>query len=91
MVLIFGVCFGVLLLYVWLSGHWFARVLMTLAAIVPSVLILEVTGIAASFPPPPHGGPFIATAVIGAMSWSIASIPIWVRAAMVALSQEAGS
>jgi hypothetical protein len=79
MELLIGLALGVALLYVWLAGHWFGRVLMflLLAGIIGGLLAIAAT------PPDLHGAGnpmgFAGFAAGTVLAWFVASIPIYCK------------
>ena len=68
-----GLCLAVALLYFWLIGHWFARVLVFLMLACVAFLAACYT---TQVPGHPPVGLFFGL-VAGALSWPIASLPIY--------------
>ncbi|HXT81386.1 MAG TPA: hypothetical protein VN702_17610 [Acetobacteraceae bacterium] len=75
MVILAGLMLGAAVLYVWLLGHWFGRVLMFLACGAFLTFIVVAIGGRNSDAAPL----LLFLAVALAISWAIASIPMWVR------------
>jgi len=69
--IIVGLLLAIALLYFWLIGHWFARVLV--------FLMLAVVGFIAGVNIPPHNptGSIICGIIGAALAWPLASIPIY--------------
>jgi hypothetical protein len=63
---------GVVLLYVWLSGHWFARVLAFL------VLVVPLSFLGSAYGEPYHAG-LLGLILGGTAAWFLTGIPIYVR------------
>jgi hypothetical protein len=71
--LIIGIGAAVALLYYWLLGHWFARVLTTIV-FVPAFALLG----AVLFMVPHNNAPGVFGAILGAaIAWPAASAPVW--------------
>jgi hypothetical protein len=81
MEIIIGIGAAVALLYYWLLGHWFARVLTTIV-FVPLLAVIGGGIVDASMSHLP-GSPAKGTAIIGAgiigtaIAWCAASAPVW--------------
>lgn len=70
--MLIGLVLGCGLLYFWLVGHWFARVLVFL----PLAFLLGFIGIGIAYGQHPSAGVFFAVwGVAGA--WPVSSIPTW--------------
>jgi hypothetical protein len=69
--LIVGLLLAIALLYFWLIGHWFARVLV--------FLMLAVVGFIAGVNVTPHNpaGSIICGIIGAVLAWPLASIPIY--------------
>jgi hypothetical protein len=80
MVILVGVALGVALLYFWLVGHWFARVLMALVLTIPLGWIgASILGSAVQLPTDTTA-PAVVGLILGVIAaWPIASIPVWIR------------
>ena len=69
--ILIGLCMGLALLYYWLLGHWFARVLMCILLVLMGVLI----GLANMDRHPEFAAPLM---LIGAgAGWAAGSAPVW--------------
>lgn len=66
---IFYLSFGVFVLFLWLSGHWFGRVLVTLALVALAWTMAMVTI-------PGYSECYLAFGL--PMAWIVGSAPIWV-------------
>lgn len=76
--ILIGLVPGCVLLYFWLAGHWFARVLMLPVAAISVFLIIFVPFVANSNSNESHPGPAIFALLIAlCAAWPIASAPIW--------------
>ena len=70
-----GLCMGLALLFFWLTGHWFARVVMFMAL---AVLIVGITLVAGS-PGRPHDYFSVPVAIGGlcalGLAWPVSGLP----------------
>jgi len=76
-----GLCLGLVLLYYWLLGHWFARV-VTLILFVPLFALggAALFGSIATTAQPPPGLVILGALIGAALAWPVSSIPIyWLR------------
>jgi hypothetical protein len=77
MEILLGLGLAVVLLYFWLIGHWFARVLTTIL-FVPLFAFLGAALFASFQPPPNNGGIVILGAILGSViAWFAASAPVY--------------
>lgn len=74
MIILLGICLGLVLLYLWLVGWWFARILMV--PVLAVALGLPGIAIAAGFDAPPGVGILLALAGIVA-AWFLAGSPTY--------------
>ena len=78
MEILVGLALALVLLYFWLLGHWFARVVMFLA------LAVAFGGLGALYAgadgPPGHNHGWVGMLIGVALAWPVSSIPIyWLR------------
>lgn len=74
MVLIVGLFAGLVLFFAWLSGHWFARCLVTITLILPAfILVTFVNGTAMQQQTPSFL--YFAWAACLFVAWLVASLP----------------
>jgi len=75
MEILVGLALALVLLYFWLLGHWFARVVMFLALAAAFGLL----GAAFTTGPPGQKNELVGMLIGVALAWPVSSIPIWVR------------
>jgi hypothetical protein len=80
--IVVGLLLTIALLYFWLIGHWFARVLVFLAE--------AVVGFIGDANVPPHNpaGSIICSLIGAALAWPLASIPIYYWRRQIMLEEE---
>lgn len=71
MAIIVAILLSIVLLYFWLIGHWFARVLVFLGLAGPTAFLALIVV------PPSSGGNVGVAAVCGVVAWFVAGIPIY--------------
>jgi hypothetical protein len=84
MVWLLGIAFVLGVLYVWLAGHWFGRVVAFLAFLVPFGLVGFMIGVTLqqNAHPNPEAFPIfgIFTMLLGAYAaWPVSGLPAWYR------------
>ena len=75
--ILIGLATALSLLYFWIIGHWFGRVILFL----PLGLAGMIAGLspATMNHPPNYGAALILTPILVALAWLFASIPIYLR------------
>jgi hypothetical protein len=82
--ILIGLSLALVLLYFWLSGHWFARIVTFLAlAVVCGIGVAALAATIAQSAGAPPGNPAIEVVIVlgaivgAALAWPLASIPTW--------------
>ncbi len=71
-----GLGIALVLLFYWLSGHWFARVLMFLV-LCPVGFLSGLALVNSGQPTPTHAAALIVGISAAALAWPLASLPIY--------------
>lgn len=71
--ILIGLCLAVVLLYFWLIGHWFARVLVFLLLASVTFIIVCIVG---QEPGKPATGPILGV-LAATLAWPIAGLPTY--------------
>ena len=78
MVFLIGAALAAAVLYLWLRGHWFARVLVFLGLLLPGVLVFATPAVWSGFSSMP--GSIVPVWVLGGIAaWFVSGLPIYIR------------